>query len=694
MPMEPNGVTDIQAHEFAIGRYSDPGRTGKNNEDYYGVFIRSIPTREGPQPFCVAVVADGIGGSARGEDASRLAVATIKAWFDTHDLDVERLPSQMRTVIKQANTAIYQKALDNPAMRGMGTTVVLAAICGERLYLAHAGDSRAYLLRDGRLHLLTLDHTWAQEAIDANRITVAEAHTHPNRNVIKRFLGPLEDVDPDTAYISLDNRRGDVRLKENRELIEDRPLQMQADDLLLLCSDGLTDELSDQEIQRVLNNYPPQEAAEELVRQANAAGGRDNITVVVVGRSQVTARAATPPPPLSRTRDPEKTVAAPPPVTAIPSSTPSATASPPALSPGQGRGRSAVGNLLIGLAGLLTVVAVVWVLMVQGVVNRPGFLAGDEDGAGSGPPTATSSQIAAGALPAASPTPIAPSGQDPAAAAVPATDTPTATFTPTPGEETAAGATTATTAATPPLTPSPTATPTALVNSQGSGGVVAPTNTPTPLVISGPTATPTTTPTPQPTSTPYATPTPTATSTRTPTPTRTPTRPATPTPTPGPTRPATPTPAAAPPGPTGSLPKPPGAQAELTTPAEGERLQDTATFSWRTRYRPPDGYAFEFILWPITAGQENWRAGRSPVGAGKEQCTQTGSGLLCSVQVDLAKWAGDPNNGGFGTGRNYWGVSVVQVQPTYAPQWLLAGPRSFDFQPAVKPVPTGNTNKD
>jgi len=205
------------------------------------------------------VVADGMGGHNAGEVASALAVTTLKAGarlgIDTTE--------EFRELVQQANSAIYTASLDDSTQSGMGTTVTaLSIVEGEepRVLVANVGDSRAYLWRSGALSRLSVDHSYVQELVNEGIITPEAARVHPRRNIVTRALGIDRSVMVDvfTHFV----RTGDR---------------------IVLCSDGLVDEVADNEITRVLGQHSdPQETAEALVMVANTNGGRDNTTVIVV----------------------------------------------------------------------------------------------------------------------------------------------------------------------------------------------------------------------------------------------------------------------------------------------------------------------------------------------------------------------------------------------------------------------------
>ena len=223
------------------GVATDKGQVREGNEDAYLV-----------EPPLYAV-ADGMGGHRGGEVASQLALETIADLFRTGGIP---LAEQVR----RANQAVFERSGADRAVAGMGTTLTAALVQGEVAHLMHVGDSRAYLLRAGTLRQLTEDHTLVNRMVKAGEITAEEAEVHPHRNVITRSLGTEADIDIDEQ---------DVGLLEG--------------DRLLLCSDGLSGMLTEDQIQAILEATPTaQEAADRLVVAANRAGGVDNITVLVI----------------------------------------------------------------------------------------------------------------------------------------------------------------------------------------------------------------------------------------------------------------------------------------------------------------------------------------------------------------------------------------------------------------------------
>jgi protein phosphatase len=205
------------------------------------------------------IVADGMGGHNAGEVASALAVSTVRSGARMGI----RTADQFRELVQQANTAIYTASLDDSTQSGMGTTLTgVAVIPGEepRILIANVGDSRTYLFRSGALTRLSVDHSYVQELLNEGIITPEEARVHPRRNIVTRAMG----ID---RFVQVDVFSHLVR----------------TGDRLVLCSDGLVDEVADIDIARVLTEHSdPQDTAEALVLVANANGGRDNTTVIVL----------------------------------------------------------------------------------------------------------------------------------------------------------------------------------------------------------------------------------------------------------------------------------------------------------------------------------------------------------------------------------------------------------------------------
>lgn len=245
-----------------VGVHTDVGRVRQGNEDSY---LLQAP---------VYAVADGMGGHTAGDVASATAVDVIADGLRS------AAPSDgagLAELVTRANEAIWEKARSDPALRGMGTTCTLLMIDGEIAHIAHVGDSRAYLLRDGSLRQLTEDHTLVERMVREGRLSAEEAANHPQRSIITRALG----VD---ARVQVDVLREEIR----------------EGDRILLTSDGLTSMVDPSSISDVLSGQEdPQGAAERLVEMANAAGGEDNVTVLVL---DVVADGAPAPPPAAPAR--------------------------------------------------------------------------------------------------------------------------------------------------------------------------------------------------------------------------------------------------------------------------------------------------------------------------------------------------------------------------------------------------------
>lgn len=250
------------------------------------------------QSVYIALVADGVTAKAGGKQASKLAVDTIIQTLQPQVLPVDTpavITNALEQAIREAHQTILREAQKTPEMAGMSTTLVVAAIAGQRLHVAHLGDCRAYLLRRRRLHCLTLDHTWIQEALDDKRIKPSAARLHPNRNVVKQYLGLKQQIVIDHTLIV----PGAVADPQQRQLAPH--LLLTPGDVLLLCSDGLTERLTDATLQQILDweQDRPAVAADKLVAKAMAAQEPDNITALVIA-FPAAARLARLQPPLRR----------------------------------------------------------------------------------------------------------------------------------------------------------------------------------------------------------------------------------------------------------------------------------------------------------------------------------------------------------------------------------------------------------
>ena len=249
------------------------GMTGKNNEDRYAV-ASFVLEEENRMPVLFSVLADGIGGHRAGEVAAELAVNHIMQAVAKSD--ARHIRRIVEEAVTEASDAIAAHSASNENLKGMGATCAIAWIIGDKLYTAYVGDSRIYLMRGGRIQQLTVDHSWVQEAIEKGILTPELAREHPNVHVIRRYLGSPEPPAPDFRLKFFDGE-GDHQAEANQGL------QLRPDDVLLLCSDGLTDLVwNDEILETVRTRTSLKEAAKALVDLANSRGGHDNTTVVLI----------------------------------------------------------------------------------------------------------------------------------------------------------------------------------------------------------------------------------------------------------------------------------------------------------------------------------------------------------------------------------------------------------------------------
>ena len=312
---------------------TDTGRQRRDNED--SAYVHAP----------VFVVADGMGGAQAGEVASRIAIETFEQGLP----DSGSPEAQLAELVRDANHRIYDRSRAEHGREGMGTTLTAAHLVDGRLVIAHVGDSRAYLLRDGELKRLTQDHSLVDELVRQGKLTEEQAAEHPQRSIITRALGPEPEVEVDTwSY------------------------QMSAGDVVLLCSDGLTSMVSEDQVAEIMRSATTlQEAADRLIDEANEAGGRDNITVVLCrleegepSLDQPTllgepspAGAAVPEAPAGRSRDAAVAVA-PPPSGVTTRLRPRRSESPSRERPSRGRAR----RLAKPAAALLAIVIVLFLI--------------------------------------------------------------------------------------------------------------------------------------------------------------------------------------------------------------------------------------------------------------------------------------------------------------------------------------------
>ncbi len=239
--------------DLSVGMGTDVGRMRSDNED--SLYANANRERG------LFIVADGMGGHAAGEVASAMAIDILSQEISIDDpLEREAPADRIADALRRANDAIYTRTLTEVDKQGMGTTVSVLFLAGDHYIIGQIGDSRVYLMREGKLRQLTTDHSYVQEQVDAGLLTPEQARVHPYSNVITRCLGASASVEPD--------------------IYED---DAQEGDIFLLASDGLTGMVEDSRLlQLLLQKASPSRVVNSLISEANARGGVDNITAVVV----------------------------------------------------------------------------------------------------------------------------------------------------------------------------------------------------------------------------------------------------------------------------------------------------------------------------------------------------------------------------------------------------------------------------
>lgn len=234
---------------------SDIGKAREINQDYY-----SIPKPE--DNLQLFILADGMGGYNGGEVASSLATTSAKSYiennFDKIEKSKEAILELIKNAIEYANMVVFEKSKQEPNLEGMGTTLDICFIYNNKVYVGHVGDSRVYRIRGEVIRKLTKDHSYVQQLVEDGKITREEAEHHPKKNMLLKALGCTAYVEPDLRARNMENG-----------------------DILLMCSDGLTNMVEEKQIYRVVKENP-ETATKVLVDLANEAGGYDNITVVII----------------------------------------------------------------------------------------------------------------------------------------------------------------------------------------------------------------------------------------------------------------------------------------------------------------------------------------------------------------------------------------------------------------------------
>ncbi len=234
---------------------TDIGRTREINQDYYYI---SSPEDE----VELYILADGMGGYKGGEIASKLATESAKEYiqkeFSKINKNKDEILKLVQNAMEYANNVVFEKSKESEELEGMGTTLEVCLIYNNKVYIGHIGDSRIYRIRNNVIRKLTKDHSYVQQLVEDGKITREEANTHPKKNMLTKALGCTPYVEPDI-----------------------RARNMEKNDILLICSDGLTNMVSEEEMAKLVIQEP-QTAANKLVEEANVLGGYDNITVVII----------------------------------------------------------------------------------------------------------------------------------------------------------------------------------------------------------------------------------------------------------------------------------------------------------------------------------------------------------------------------------------------------------------------------
>lgn len=241
-----------------VGAFTHMGMLRQKNEDSF-----YIP-RDIEEQIPLFVIADGMGGCNAGEIASKEAIDSVVSFINEN---YHNCPKDRKSILKlltdsimHANDLVFKKSLSEEILNGMGTTLIVVLVHNNKLYIGHIGDSRVYAVKNNRILQLTRDHSYVEQLVERGIITREQASAHPRKNYITRAIGCEDNVEVDLSV---------------RKFFDD--------EIFILCTDGLTNMISDEKIMEVvLENEFPQAAVEELIKSANSAGGLDNITVIVL----------------------------------------------------------------------------------------------------------------------------------------------------------------------------------------------------------------------------------------------------------------------------------------------------------------------------------------------------------------------------------------------------------------------------
>ena len=251
---------NADANSRKIGMITDIGKVRKIDEDSILAADLSFGINSESKKFLLLAVADGMGGAAKGEEASKIALNALTKTIIPELFGTLSFTELLENGIKNANQEILDYTTKYPESSGMGTTTVCAVVKGNNIHLANVGDSRAYVISNDEIRRVTKDHSYVQALIDEGQITEEEAREHPQKNVITKAVGIMESVEPDTMKLTLDT-----------------------DESLLLCCDGVIAHLTDEDIHKIIcNTNDPQNACQQIVDLANKRGGSDNISLIIL----------------------------------------------------------------------------------------------------------------------------------------------------------------------------------------------------------------------------------------------------------------------------------------------------------------------------------------------------------------------------------------------------------------------------
>ena len=255
-----SNVNSSTEKERTIGMLTDVGKVRTIDEDSILAADLSFGVNSESSKFLLLAVADGMGGHAKGEEASKIALNAIARSVIPELFNDTPFTELLEKGIQNANQDILDYTAKYPESSGMGTTSVCAVVKGNEVHLANVGDSRAYVISDDEIRGVTKDHSYVQALVDEGKITQAEAREHPKKNIITKAVGISPSVEADKSILTLGS-----------------------DESLLLCCDGVIAHLTDEDIHKIINDSPdPQSACQKIVDTANERGGSDNISLIIL----------------------------------------------------------------------------------------------------------------------------------------------------------------------------------------------------------------------------------------------------------------------------------------------------------------------------------------------------------------------------------------------------------------------------